>query len=238
MLTGIQLPTSLSINDSTVGQFSLLGPFYGKTLSNVMHYPFPISTHLAHYPDVKMCEWSDFVQEDGMRFLKDTDFGYVNDGYVVPVGEHYEPTAGPDGEEVVATELLEIEAEYNDAETTTASPWSSLSTVYSQFLAYNESRVQDVFVTNRKMKRLPFTQSIQFLTSNLMPKLVILKVVVTNRNGVVLSVLHKDVDLSPLLLDTSRPQAAPEIEASLIQIGNAVPGLGINVTQRDVMASA
>jgi len=63
-----------------------------------------------------------------------------------------------------------------------------------------------------------------------------LKIVVKNQNGVVLSVLKKDVDLLPLLADTSRPVRAPEIVASIALSEEGSRAIAVEVTQRDRVA--
>jgi len=221
---------NLSVNTHAVSKFSVMGPTLGKTVSNIMHYPFPVSKELARHRDRRACPKANLDQQDGTLFLKDSDFHYVDNGRIAP-GSPPGISIRRGGE----PELTEP-ADVRDVEARTASPFSSLSTVYREFIAYNTTRTDEIFSTVRKMKLLPFSKSFTFFTSMKLSNSVSLKIVVKNQNGVVLSVLKKDVDLLPLLADTSRPVRAPEIVASIALSEEGSRAIAVEVTQRDRVA--
>ena len=231
------VPSRLSINSTTVGRFSLLGPMRGKVVSNVMHYPFPVSTVLTPFSDVRACPRGAVDQQSGMLFLKDSDFQYVDNNRILSRGDARTPVATMDGEKEGRVEEVEEVIYGRDVEARVASPFSTLSTVYREFAAYNGTKTGENFVTFRRMNVLPFVKGFPFVTNLKVSSFVTLKVVVTNQNGVVLSVLKKDVDIFPLLVDTSRPIHAPDVAVATTSIGDTAQAIVIDITQRDQSAS-
>lgn len=230
------VPTTLAIDRTTLATFAKQAPGFQKTLSDVMHYPFPVNDTLATYRDTRVCPYAETIQGVGLNYLSDTDYLRVYDIQDTFLQEHQE------GKDAVfgIDHILHITPVLAELSQLSNSPYSTLSTAYEQLVAYDDDEPEDVFVSKRFLKRFPFKKKLVAVAEERIPRNVTIEVTLLNDSGVSVSRLVRDVNLVPLMVDSSRPMVPPDVS---IGVAGDEPGGGdanqipVVIHQRDFMAN-
>ena len=188
-----ELPKSFSANMDSLRQFALMSPEYGKTISGLGLYPFPIPVDYDLYRDPLSCTAIDTEQSRGLSQLTDLDFSYLQET-VFHIGETLESDRDLPGSPTEFNALTPID--------TPPRP-SVLSTPYMQCIAYDETLSGRVFTSNKQLKRLPFSHLETIFVNEaipVIPRNVVIELSVVNRLGVILSKLTRQVNTRQLLV--------------------------------------
>ena len=227
------LPKALSVQLEALRSFALTANTYGKSISGLANYPFPIPNILAEYRDVLTCPAADTEQAKGVQYLTDDDFVY-NFATVAPVPAGARPDRNADADADGTPNETERVPGVTSAAQIAISQNATLSTAYIQCIALDTSANSEVYASIRQLKRLPFTHSVYFETAKIIPRNFVIEVSTKSKFGVILSKLTKQVDSLPLLRDTSKPILAPSIAAGLDDLEDT---FNLTVTQNDPMAN-
>jgi len=230
------MPVDLVMFRSLLATFAKQAPFFQKTLSDVMHYPFPVNDTLAMYRDNRACPYAESIQGVGLSYLSDEDFRLP---LAVDVDTDVDPFfvldskpgggAGPRG--------VGGAIDQPDPQDVPVSPFSTLSTAYGYLTAYNDGEPEDIFVSKRQLKRLPFRQKFTVVAKKQVPRNVTVEALLMNKNGVIVSKLTKDVNLIPLMVDSSRPMIPPDVTVGMATGDDQTDSLMVTMVQRDIMAN-
>ena len=223
------IPQFFTLGTSGLMSFYFGAPaISGKMLSSIMHYPFPVSQELSQYRDYNVCPFAEDVQTYGMKFLDDSDFKYPV-SVKQYVGETYETSHDSKGEVITRRIPTEAANEIN-----TLLFGSTLSSAYSNIIAYTNRGIGDILVLPDRTYRLLEFQLPIFVSNDIaLPPSAVLSVIVRNSLGVIIDTIIKEIDVRSLKRDHATPKYAPEI--SIISTQESI---AVSLTQFDDVATS
>ena len=233
---GDDIPKRFRPNLGTLEEFMAGGPLFDQHVSDVAFYPFPISQATAgiqHAENKVACPYHSDVQFGGIGLLGARDFYPV----VLPT---LRDISIDDFDETTEISILSAFSLFNDGEDAS----STVATAYQQFIAYDESKRQDVVRFQPALKRFPYAATISFsdITTSF-PNELVLKMIVKNKNNVTLSTSVFEKNISNMIIDYTRPRIPPIVNLGYSEHGSTAdlidsPVVIVQAEQRDPNASA